>query len=95
MCLGVYFPMNIPKVLLFIKDVVEEWERLGVALQIPYEILREINTDISLVATKKEEMIMKWMDLPGPACWWLLIKALKEIDQNVAAAAIKAEQGSC
>ena len=87
--------MNMRKVLSCIKDVVEEWERLGVALQMPYEILREINTDISLVVTKKEEMIMKWMDSPGPACWWLLVKALKEIDQNVAAEAIQAEQGSC
>ena len=85
--------MNIPKVLSCIRDVIEEWERLGVALQMPYEILREINTDISLVATKKEEMIMKWMDSPGPACWWLLVKALEEIDQNVAAAAIRTEQG--
>ena len=59
MSIGDYFPMNMPKVLSFLKDVVEEWECLGVALQIPYEILREINTDIPLVATKKEEMIMK------------------------------------
>lgn len=87
--------MNISKVLSCIEDIVEEWERLGVALQIPYKLLREINVNQSVVSSKKEEMIMKWMDSPGPACWWLLVKAMEEINQNVAAAAIRAEQGSC
>ena len=94
--------MNISEVLSSIKDVVEDWECLGVALQIPYEILREIIVNQSTVSSRKEEMIMKWMgpegaghkNTPGPACWWLLHKALKEFDQNVAAAAIQAEQGT-
>ena len=94
LCLGMYFPMNIPKILSCIRDIVEEWEPLGIALHIPYEILREINADIALVATKKEEMIVKWMDSPGPACWWLLVRAMEEIGQNVAAAVIRTEQGS-
>ena len=91
---GLYFPMNMSGVLSYIIDIVQEWERLGMALQIPYEILKEIDTDKTLVASKKEEMIVKWMDSPGPACWWLLVKVLEEIDQNVAAAAIRTEQGS-
>ena len=82
-----------PKVLSCIKPIVQEWEHLGMALQIPYELLREIDTDKTLITSKKEEMIVKWMDSPGPACWWLLVKALEEIDQNVAAAAIRTEQG--
>ena len=90
---GQYFPISVPKILLCINVVVQEWEQLGMALQMPYEILREIDTDKALVASKKEEMIVKWMDSPGPACWWLLVKALEEIDQNVVAAAIRTEQG--
>ena len=86
--------MNMSGVLSHIIDIVQEWERLGIALQIPYEILKEIDTDKTLVASKKEEMIVKWMDSQGPACWWLLVKALEEIDQNVAAAAIRTEQGA-
>ena len=85
--------MNISKVLSCIKDVIQEWERLGMALQLPYEILRGIDADKAHIASKKEEMIVKWMESPGPACWWLLVKALKEIEQNVAADNICKEQG--
>ena len=91
---GQYFPMCISKVLSCVKDVVGEWERLGMALQIPYEILREIDIDKSRVSLKKEAMIIKWMDSQGPACWWLLVKALEEIELNVAASDIRAEQGN-
>jgi hypothetical protein len=85
--------MNMSKVLSYIKEVIEEWERLGLALQVPYENLREIDTDKAQIASKKEEMVVKWMESPGPACWWLLIRALKEIEQNVAADNICKEQG--
>ena len=85
--------MNISKVLSYIKDVIQEWERLGLALQVPYEILREIDADKAQIASKKEKMVVKWMESPGPACWWLLVKALKEIEQNVAADNICKEQG--
>ena len=87
--------MNMSEVLSCTKDVVEEWEQLGVALQIPFGILRAINIDKSLVASKRKEMIVKWMNSPGPACWWLLVKALEEINENVAAANIRKDQGSC
>ena len=83
-----------PKILPYVKAVIQEWEQLGMALQMPYEILREIDADKALIASKKEEVIAKWMDSPGPACWWLLVKALEEIDQNVAAGVIRTEQGS-
>lgn len=56
--------------------------------------MREIDVYKAFVASKKEEMILKWMDSSDPACWWLLIKALEEIDQNVAAAAIRTKQGT-
>ena len=85
--------MNMSKVLSYIKDVIQEWEQLGIALQVPYEILRAINADKAQIASKKEETIVKWMESPGPACWWLLVKALKEIEQNVAADKICKEQG--
>ena len=77
----------------YIKDVVEEWEQLGLALQLPYEVLREINANRVQIATKKEEMVVKWIESSSPACWWLLVKALEEIGLNVAAANIRAEQG--
>ena len=88
--------MNMSKILSCIKNVIEEWQQLGVALQITFDILRliEINTDKSLVSSKKEEMIVKWMDSPGPACWWLLVKALEEINQNDAADNIRKEQSN-
>ena len=91
--IGVYFPISYVKVLSYIKDVVEEWEQLGLALQLPYRVLREINADRAQIASKKEEMVMKWMESSGPACWWLLVKALEEIRLNVAAANIRTEQG--
>ena len=93
MCLGRYFPISHVKVLAYIKDVVEEWEPLGLALQLPYRVLREINADIAQIASKKEEMVMKWIESSGPACWWLLVKALEEIGFNVAAYNIRVEQG--
>ena len=92
--IGQYFPISVPKILPYVKAVIQEWEQLGMALQMPYEILREIDADKALIASKKEEVIAKWMDSPGPACWWLLVKALEEIDQNVAVAVIRTEQGS-
>ena len=85
--------MNMSKVLSYTKEVIQEWERLGLALQVPYEILRKIDADNAQIASKKEEMIVKWMESPGPVCWWLLVKALKEIEQNVAADNICKEQG--
>ena len=85
--------MNVSIVLSYIKDIIQEWEQFGIALHVPYEILREIDADKAQIASKKEEMIVKWMELPGPACWWLLVKALKEIEQNVAADNICKEQG--
>ena len=91
--IGVYFPIGHVKVLAYIKDVVEEWEQLGIALQLPYEVLREINADRAQIASKKEEMVVKWMESSGSACWWLLDKALEEIGLNVAAYNIRAEQG--
>ena len=91
--IGLCFPISIPNVLSCIRVIVQEWEHLGMALQMPYEILKEIDADKALIASKKEEMIMKWMDSPGPACWWLLVRALEEIDENRAATTIRTEQG--
>ena len=85
--------MKMSVVLSCIKDVIQEWEQLGIALQVPYEILRAIDADKAQIASKKEEMIVKWMESPGPACWWLLVKALNEIEQNVASDNICKEQG--
>ena len=71
----------------------ENWEALGTQLSIPHYILVEIraNNPHNIVASK-EQMILKWMDsesLAAPACWWSLVKAAKDMDENVVAQQIK------
>ena len=90
--------MKASSALLYIKEVVEEWEALGLALRLPYHIIREINMDEPNTESKRKELIRKWMnssDLCGPACWWLLVKALNDstVKQETLAARIKTELG--
>lgn len=83
----------------YIKEVVDEWESLGLALKLPSSIIREINRDQQSMESKRKELIRRWMEYPekyGPACWYLLTKALKEItvNMNVLAEKIETEKGN-
>ena len=90
--------MKASTVLQYIEEVVEEWEALGLALQLPYRIIREVKVDQLDMESKRKELIRRWMNSPeqcGPACWWLLVKALEDntVKMNSLAAKIKAELG--
>ena len=90
--------MKASTVLEYIEDVVMEWEALGLALQLPYHIIREIDVDEPNTKSKRKELIRRWMNSPelcGPACWWLLVKALEDntVKMNALAAKIRAELG--
>ena len=83
----------------YIKEVVDEWESLGLALKLPSNIIREINRDQRSMESKRKELIKRWMKSPekyGPACWYSLTKALREITVNmtVLAEKIKNEKGN-
>ena len=43
--IGFYFSFKLPYVLKCIEDVVVEWEALGLALQLPYRVIKEIEMD--------------------------------------------------
>lgn len=97
---GFYFPLKASVVLEYIKEVVDEWESLGLALELPSNVIREINRDQHSMESKRKELIRRWMKFPdkyGPACWYSLTKALREITVNMAVLAekIEAEKGDC
>ena len=90
--------MKASTVLEYIEDVVMEWEALGLALQLPYKVIEEIKMDKIDMESKRKELIRRWMNSPepcGPACWWLLVKALEDntVKMNALAARIRAELG--
>ena len=96
--LGFYFSMKASTVLKYIEDIVVEWEVLGLALQLPFNIIKEIDNDKNDMESKRKELIRRWMNSPdvcGPACWWLLIKALEDntVKMNTLAATIRGELG--
>lgn len=50
------------------------------------------------IESKRKELIRRWMnspDLCGPACWWLLVKALEDntVKLKPLSARIRAELG--
>ena len=62
---------------------------MGTQLNLPHHILVEIrvNNPRNVVACKKQ-MISGWMaseSLATPACWWSLVEAAKDMDENVIA----------
>ena len=77
-----------------------EWEALGMALLPSYRHVAEINVDKYCVDSKRMELIRRWMNSSnksGPACWWILVKALEETNVNmtVAAEKIRADNSNC
>ena len=95
--------MNIAEILKYIVCIVVNWEELGTQLDIPQDILAEIraNNPHNVVACKRQ-MISRWMEsewmdsewmdsesLTEPSCWWSLVKATKDMDENVIAHSIE------
>ena len=94
--IGFYFSLKASTILQYIEEVVEEWEALGLALQLPSHTIREINIDEPNIESKRKELIRRWMNSPelcGPACWWLLVKALEDdiVKMNAIAARIRTD----
>jgi hypothetical protein len=90
---GQLFPISADDILKYIVSIVENWEELGMQLSVPQHILDEIrvNNPRNVVACKTQ-MISKWMDrelLATPHCWWSLVKAAKDMDENVIAQKIE------
>ena len=88
---GQLFPISTNDILKYIISIVENWEVLGTQLSVPQHILDEIraNNPHNVVACKTQ-MISKWMDseslaTPIATCWWSLVKAVKDMDENVIA----------
>ena len=87
MSVGLFFPINIADILKYIVTIVDNWEVLGTQLNVPHHVLVEIraNNPHSIVGCK-EQMISRWMDselLTTPSCWWSLVKAAKDMNENV------------
>ena len=87
--IGQLFPISTDDILKYILSIVENWEVLGTQLSLPQHILDEIraNNPRNVVACKTQ-MISKWMDsesLTTPICWWSLVKAAKDMDENLIA----------
>ena len=90
---GQFFSINIDDILQYIVNIVDNWEVLGMYLNLPHHILAEIraNNPHNIVACK-EQMISKWMyeeSLATPSCWWSLVKAAKDMDETVIANKLK------
>ena len=97
--LGRFFPLNIADILNYITIIVDNWEALGTQLSIPHHILAEIraNNPHNIVDCK-EQMISKWVDsesLATPTCWWSLVKAAKDMNENLIAQQIENDHGKC
>ena len=86
---GQFFPLSIKDILKCIVTIVGNWKMLGIQLNVSQHILEEIraNNPHNVVACKTQ-MISKWMDsesLATPSCWWSLVKAVKDMDENLIA----------
>lgn len=91
--LGIFFPITITKILTSTKDVVNQWEELGLNLGLSCSQLKSIDADNAQIQSKKRAMIAEWMG-SSQACWCLLVKALQCIEMNVAAAEIQRTRGN-
>jgi hypothetical protein len=87
--LGQLFPISAEDILQYVVSIVENWEVLGTQLSVPQHILEEIRTNNPRnVVACKAKMISKWMNsesLATPTCWWSLVKAAKDMDENLIA----------
>ena len=88
------FPISTDDILKYIVIIVENWEVLGTQLSVPQHILDEIraNNPRNIVTCKTQMisnwMISNWMDCEPqttPTCWWSLVKAAKDMDENLIA----------
>ena len=92
---GQLFLISTDNILKYIVSIVENWEVLGTQLSVPQHILDEIRANNPHnVVVCKTQMISKWMDseslaTPIATCWWSLVKAVKDMDENLIAQTIE------
>ena len=94
--IGQIFPIDVNDILRFIKSLIREWRSIGIGLYLSYDTLEEIAANNPQnVRGCLTTMIIKWMNTSSaaPPCWWLLVKALKSIDQHGAVRKITSKYG--
>ena len=87
-----FFPIDILKVLGFLKVVVDRIFDFGMCLGAPYEFLQML--EASDVEKRKRELMTWWMgSSQDPPCWWRLTEALRDAERSTLADDIKKEHG--
>ena len=77
------FPMSTSDVYSAIEELVDEWQLLGLNLNIPRPKIISIDSDFHHVEEKKVELIQTWMTDKNMPSWSLLVEALlsQSVDQ--------------
>ena len=91
------FSIDKDSILQYIESVVKEWPELGINLQLPISTLKTIEANYpGDTYRQKVEIIATWLissHFPPP-CWWSLVKALQNIEENTSAKAIVEDHGN-
>ena len=91
------FPLDFASVLSYLQDVVCNLYKLGIYLRLPQGKLDAIEADFPTDTEKRRiRLVRVWMSSsPDPPCWWLLAKALDQVDHRVLAHQIKQQHSKC
>ena len=88
--------MELIKVLRALEPVVGEWYILGLHLGLSDSMVNTIERDYHTTPERKIRMVQRWMSTPKLCpSWCSLVKALREVDLNVAAERISKEHSKC
>ena len=71
------------------KMINEDWERIGLLLEVKRSILKRINSNYIKVEDKALHMLFKWKDVNSQVCCCQLLSALTEQDVSEAVEYLK------
>ena len=74
-------------------EVVVNWFKLGIQLDISSSKLRKIRADHRVTDACKTEMLMMWMDQTTNASWTTVVRALQRMRMETLAQSIAAKYG--
>ena len=94
---GSLFSLDEKTVLKYLHEIVRKWFKLGLYLDLPKITLDAIEYNHHKdVERCKIEMVATWLSTchSHPPCWWTLVKALQQVQDNASAVCIKRDFGN-
>ena len=89
--------MDFISILHLLKDIVKDLYSLGLHLGIARSALDAIEDNFPAdVERRRRELVRVWLSSTHclePTCWWKLVQALRQTDENVLAEKIQKEHG--